>query len=489
MPLPLRSPPSSGSKGFRKVRRQKKKSFLRPTFLAVLVVLILLLSILQFTTTLVHQGVLYQENKWVIFSNKRMAILPQSPLKALQEHRFERKVEETKVISTAATKHDETNANTLDDGARRRLNSTMRQRSKASVTAGKNQRSEVAVASLSTHTKEEDLKKQPQNTTPKLTEKLGKSLEKHVQTVHQGRTVSMEHNPKLENTTTKNERVEQTKPGNDLNLEPTTATKRVEQKVALPNKLRNNREPGSKAEQKPVIDVQPTNTNPQFAIQQLLRTNPEPLPDFLHNTKPMDPLGPHFDISGLRPLNLTLQSKYLGVLLDAGRHYFEVEWIKRMMDVLGVLQYNLIHFRLTDDQTFNVRLDSQPDLAYPVQLYGNNKTYTPNELRELVAYAKQKGIVVVPEINLPGHAGAWAGIPGLIVQCPKFICQKGYGVPLNVTNPKLRPVLTDVIREVLDIFDSPPFLHLGGDEVDLGHHVFRKLTSPCLITPSLNRTS
>ncbi len=71
------------------------------------------------------------------------------------------------------------------------------------------------MASLSTHTKEEDLKKQTQKTTPKLTEKLGKSLEKHVQTVHQeGRTVSMEHNPKLETTTTKNERVA----GNDLKL-------------------------------------------------------------------------------------------------------------------------------------------------------------------------------------------------------------------------------------------------------------------------------
>jgi N-acetyl-beta-hexosaminidase len=97
----------------------------------------------------------------------------------------------------------------------------------------------------------------------------------------------------------------------------------------------------------------------------------------------VDPLGPHFDISGLRPLkNLTpQQSKYLmGILLDAGRHYFEVEWIKQIMDVLAVLQYNLIHFRLTDNQAFHVQLDSQPDLAYLVHLYGNNKTYTPNEL-------------------------------------------------------------------------------------------------------------
>jgi hypothetical protein len=61
-----------------------------------------------------------------------------------------------------------------------------------------------------------------------------------------------------------------------------------------------------------------------------------------------------------------------------------------------------------------------------------------------------------------GHGGGWAGIPGLIVQCPEFICEKGYGVPINVTHPKFRGVLTDVLREIVDIFDDPPYLHLGG---------------------------
>jgi hypothetical protein len=143
--------------------------------------------------------------------------------------------------------------------------------------------------------------------------------------------------------------------------------------------------------------------------------------------------------------------------------------------ILAVLQYNLIQFRLTDDQVFNVKLKSQPDLAYPAQRHGNNKTYTPEELRDLVAYAKSRKIVMIPEINVPGHAGGWAGIPGLIVQCPIFICEKGYGVPMNVTHPKLRPVLTDVLREVIDIFDNPPFLHLGGDEVNMAKPCFDEI--------------
>ena len=75
----------------------------------------------------------------------------------------------------------------------------------------------------------------------------------------------------------------------------------------------------------------------------------------------------------------------------------------------------------------------------------------------------------MPEVNVPGHGGAWAGIPGLVVHCPEFICEKGYGLPINVTHPQFRPVLTDVLKEVVEIFD-PPFLHLGGDEVDVSVH-------------------
>ncbi|MGK3746073.1 MAG: hypothetical protein ACI90V_012934, partial [Bacillariaceae sp.] len=81
----------------------------------------------------------------------------------------------------------------------------------------------------------------------------------------------------------------------------------------------------------------------------------------------------------------------------------------------------------------------------------------------------------VPEINVPGHAASWGGMPELIVQCPQFICRKGYGVPLNVSNPKLRPVLKDILEEIVDIFDKPPYLHLGGDEVNMAQPCFDEI--------------
>ena len=186
-----------------------------------------------------------------------------------------------------------------------------------------------------------------------------------------------------------------------------------------------------------------------------------------HDPYPLDPLGGEFDVYSLRRLNVTIDVKNLGVLLDGGRHYYPVDWIKRMIHVISMMQYNLLHFRLTDDQVFNVQLESRPLLAYPSRLNGNTKVYTPDELRDIVAFAKDRGVTVIPEINVPGHAGAWGGMPELIVQCPQFICQKGYSVPLNVSNPLLRPVLKDVLTEIIDIFDKPPLLHLGGDEVDM----------------------
>jgi hypothetical protein len=198
--------------------------------------------------------------------------------------------------------------------------------------------------------------------------------------------------------------------------------------------------------------------------------------DFVMNNSTVDVLGQKFGISSLRrPANLTNELPYLGVLLDAGRHYFPVDWIKRMIHVLSIMNFNYLHFRLTDDQTFNVQLTSQPMLAYPTSLKNNTKVYSPAELRDIVKYAKNKGIHVIPEINVPGHSASWGGVRGLILQCPNFICQKGYGVPLNVSHPMLRPILKDVLKEVIDIFDDPPYLHLGGDEVNMAKPCFKEV--------------
>jgi hypothetical protein len=189
------------------------------------------------------------------------------------------------------------------------------------------------------------------------------------------------------------------------------------------------------------------------------------------------------------PLPFKPAVPYLGVLIDAGRRYFPLPWLYRVVDRLADMNYNLIHLRLTDDQSFNVLLVSHPELAFPTSVDNPDlKVYTTLELRVLTKYAKKKGIRIMPEINVPGHAGSWAGgAPGLIVQCPEFICSEGYGIPLNVTHPIIRPLLTDIIKEIVDIFDDPPFLHLGGDEVNMAGPCFEEVGAEVFDYPAFEQ--
>ena len=198
---------------------------------------------------------------------------------------------------------------------------------------------------------------------------------------------------------------------------------------------------------------------------------------------------------------------YLGILIDAGRHYFPMRWLYQHLRYLHNLGYNYIHFRLTDDQNFILNLtipndgnritrtslafaarreqeeDNLRDTNIPTNNEGNSSNggsrsvyYQPGELSKFVKFAKDKyNITIIPEVNVPGHAGAWGAnmaFPDVVVSCPEFACSNSYGVPLNLTHPDLPRILKHVLTQVVEIFDHPPFLHLGGDELHLSR--------PCL---------
>jgi Glycosyl hydrolase family 20, catalytic domain len=182
-----------------------------------------------------------------------------------------------------------------------------------------------------------------------------------------------------------------------------------------------------------------------------------------------------------KPLPFAPKTDYLGVLVDAGRHYYPIPWMYNLIDRLHDLKYNLVHFRLTDDQAWNVLLEQTPSLAYPSHVDNpQGRVYTVPEIRALVAYGKTRNVYFMPEINVPGHGGSWAAALNgtAIVQCPRFICKNGYGIPINVTHPAIFPLLETVLREIIDIFDDPPFLHLGGDEVNMAGPCFQEVHEP-----------
>lgn len=193
-----------------------------------------------------------------------------------------------------------------------------------------------------------------------------------------------------------------------------------------------------------------------------------------HNLTDVDPLGDLFvEPTANNRLPFVPKVRYLGVVVDAGRHYFPIPWLKRLIQYLYRLHFNLLHLRLTDDQAFNIQLESYPQLARPSPTFPNS-IYTPQELRHLVGFARNYNISIIPEVNVPGHAGAWSGIPNLTLHCPQFACDIGYGIPLNKDYEHLKEVLKGVIHEVIDIFDNPPFLHLGGDEVQNSQQCFNE---------------
>ena len=143
------------------------------------------------------------------------------------------------------------------------------------------------------------------------------------------------------------------------------------------------------------------------------------------------------------------------------------------MDYLEKLHFTMIHLRLTNDQSFAIQLHSRPELALPSPK--DTRMYNGEELKELALYAKKRGIMIVPEIQVQSHAGSWLGIPGLLVACPNYTCSAGDTISVNTTNPELFPVLKDVIGEVRDIFDTPPFLHLGGNDIELSKAYYEEL--------------
>jgi len=176
--------------------------------------------------------------------------------------------------------------------------------------------------------------------------------------------------------------------------------------------------------------------------------------------------------------------RYRGMHLDVGRHMFTVEAIKQYIDMLARYKMNRFHWHLTEDQGWRIEIKKYPRLqeiaAYrtetlvghyndqPHQFDGKRYGgyYTQEEVKEIVAYARDRFITVIPEIELPGHAqAAVAAYPELgCTDQPVEVATK-WGVFEHIYCPKEETFqfLEDVLTEVMDLFPSR-YIHIGGDE-------------------------
>ena len=187
------------------------------------------------------------------------------------------------------------------------------------------------------------------------------------------------------------------------------------------------------------------------------------------------------------------KAPYLGFMLDVSRHFMSVEDVLKLLDAAAVCGVNTMHWHLTDDQGWRIEIKKYPRLTQVGSVRGdsffgavsetehNCGYYTQEEIRRVVAYALERGIQIIPEIEIPGHASA------MLAAYPQFGCGREVvknGESVEIELPYDRHVvniggifpnlicagkeeairfLKDVLDEVTDLFPAP-YVHIGGDE-------------------------
>ncbi|MFI8415010.1 beta-N-acetylhexosaminidase [Serratia sp. NPDC078593] len=155
-----------------------------------------------------------------------------------------------------------------------------------------------------------------------------------------------------------------------------------------------------------------------------------------------------------------------GVLLDSARHFLPVSDILRQLDGMAAAKLNVFHWHLTDDQGWRFASVHYPKLQ---QLASDGQFYSREQMQQVVAYAAARGIRVVPEIDLPGHASSIAvAYPELMSAPGPYTMEREWGVhqpTLDPSNEQVYQFIDAIIGEVAAIFPDP-YVHIGGDEVD-----------------------
>jgi hexosaminidase len=158
-----------------------------------------------------------------------------------------------------------------------------------------------------------------------------------------------------------------------------------------------------------------------------------------------------------------------GLLIDVGRHWQPIEAIKRNLDGMAAVKLNVLHLHLTDDQGFRIESKAFPRLH---QLGSDGLYYTQDEIRQIVAYARERGIRVVPEFDVPGHTTAWfAGHPELASAPGPYQIERRYGVhdaAMDPTREETYKFLDKFLGEMAALFPDA-YMHIGGDEVTGKH--------------------
>lgn len=175
------------------------------------------------------------------------------------------------------------------------------------------------------------------------------------------------------------------------------------------------------------------------------------------------------------------QFSYRGLMLDPARHFLPINDLKSYIDVMALYKYNRLHLHLSDDQGWRMEIKKYPRLtsvgSVRRETDGNGEEhrgfYTQNEMKELVAYADERHVAIIPEIDIPGHSVA------AIAAYPELTCFSDQLLEVRTTpgvskellcagNEQVFKFLDDIIGELAKVFPGNEF-HIGGDEAPLDH--------------------
>jgi hexosaminidase len=155
-----------------------------------------------------------------------------------------------------------------------------------------------------------------------------------------------------------------------------------------------------------------------------------------------------------------------GLLIDVARHWIPPDVIKRNLDAMSTVKLNVLHFHLSEDQGFRVECKRFPKLH---QLGSDGHYFTQDEIREIIRYAAERGIRVIPEFDMPGHTTSWfVGYPELASAPGPYAIERTWGVfdpTMDPTREETYEFLDGFIGEMARLFPDPYF-HIGGDEVN-----------------------
>jgi hexosaminidase len=156
--------------------------------------------------------------------------------------------------------------------------------------------------------------------------------------------------------------------------------------------------------------------------------------------------------------------RWRGLMIDSGRHFIPIDVLKRTLDGMAAVKLNVFHWHLSEDQGFRIESKVFPKLA---EMGSDGLFYTQEQAREIVAYARERGIRVVPEFDMPGHTGSWfVGYPDLASGPGPFHIEREFGVfdpVMDPTRESTYKFLDTFIGEMAAIFPDH-FMHIGGDE-------------------------